>query len=338
MDRQYVGIDFHRRRSVIVRLSSAGERLAIHRVDNDPFQFSAVLAEAGPAPAVVVEATYGWYWVVDLLQDLGATVHLANPKALNWGDRRVKNDVVDATDLADMLRMGRLAHAWIAPPAIRELRELVRYRAKLVQLRSGLKAQVHAVMAKEGVLPGTLDMFGQAGERQLDQMDLGRNYAIRVASLRELIGAYDREILTLERDIHQHLKADRGYRAVQAINGVGRTIAAILVAEIGDVSRFPTPAHLCSWAGLTPRHHESDTKTRRGKISKQGSRLLRWALIEGISRYHGGEVLAHSYHQIAKRRGTNKARVAVARKVLTLAYYGLRDGEIRCLAPAQVAA
>src|SRR5438876_4389784 len=197
MDRQYVGIDFHRRRSVIVRLSSAGERLAIHRVDNDPFEFAAVIAEAGNSPAVVIEATYGWYWVVDLLQDLGATVHLANPKALNWGDRRVKNDVVDATDLADMLRMGRLAHAWIAPPAIRELREVVRYRAKLVQLRSGLKAQVHAVMAKEGALPRQSDMFGPAGNRQLDQLELGEPFARRVRSLRQLIAAYDREITAL---------------------------------------------------------------------------------------------------------------------------------------------
>jgi len=169
-------------------------------------------------------------------------------------------------------------------------------------------------------------------------MELGRNYAVRVQSLRDLIERYDREIVMLERDIHQHLRADRGYRAVQAINGVGPTIAAILVAEIGDVSRFATPAQLCSWAGLTPRHHESDLKTRRGRISKQGSRLLRWALIEGISRYHGGEILAGQYHKIAKRRGRNKARVAIARKVLTLAYYGLRDGEIRCLAPAQAAA
>jgi transposase len=338
MDRQYVGIDFHRRRSVIVRLDAAGVRLGLYRVANDPFEFAAAIADAGESPAVVIEATYGWYWVVDLLQDLGATVHLANPKALNGGDRRVKNDVVDATDLADMLRMGRLAHAWIAPPPIRELRELVRYRAKLVQLRSGLKAQVHAVMAKEGALPKSDDMFGPAGNRQLDALDLSRNYAIRVQSLRDLIGHYDGEIVTLERDIHQHLKADRGYQAVQAIHGVGRTIAAILVAEIGDVSRFPTPAHLCSWAGLTPRHHESDTKTRRGRISKQGSRLLRWALIEAISCDHGGEILKHRYHQIATRRGTNTARVAVARKVLTLAYYGLRDGEIHCLAPAQAAA
>jgi transposase len=338
MDRQYVGIDFHRRRSVIVRLSASGERLGVTRVANEASEFAAVMVDAGAEPQVVIEATYGWYWAVDFLQELGATVHLANPKALNWGDRRVKNDVVDATDLADMLRLGRLPEAWIAPPALRELRELVRYRAKLVQLRSGLKAQVHAVLAKEGVLPRHLDVFCAAGQRQLDALELGRNYAIRVQSLRDLIATYDRQVALLERDIHQHLKGHRGYRAVQAINGVGPVIAAILVAEIGDVSRFPTPAHLCSWAGLTPRHHESDTKTRRGRITKQGSRLVRWALIEGISRYHGGPVLAHQYRKLAKRRGANKARVAIARKVLTLAYYGLRDGEIRCLAPAQAAA
>lgn len=337
MDQQYVGIDFHRRRSVIVRMNGSGERLAVVRVANEPAAFAAVIADAGPAPQVVIEATYGWYWIVDLLQQQGAVVHLANPKALNWGDRRVKNDVIDATDLADMLRLRRLPEAWIAPPALRELRELVRYRAKLVQLRSGLKAQVHAVMAKEGVLPTVGDMFCAKGNEQLDAMRLSRNYAIRVASLRDLIAIYDDQIVGLERDIHRHLRHDRGYQAVQAINGVGRTIAAILVTEIGDISRFPTPQHLCSWAGLTPGHRESDTKAHRSGITKQGSRLLRWALIEGISRYHGGPKLAADYRQIAKRRGINKARVAVARKVLTLVYYGLRDGEIRCLARPEAA-
>jgi transposase len=264
-------------------------------------------------------------------------VHLVNPRALNWGDRRVKNDVNDATDLADMLRLNRLAEAWIAPPALRELRELVRYRAKLVQLRSGLKAQVHAVMAKEGVLPGVSDLFGPAGTRQLDQLELAAPFARRVRSLRGLIAGYDREISALERDLHQHLRGHRGYEAIQAINGIGRVSAAVLVAEIGDVSRFPTAAQLCSWVGLTPRHRESDLKTRRGHISKQGSRLVRATLIEGISRYHGGPHLDVQYRKIAKRRGANKARVALARKVLTLVYYGLRDGEIRCLAHADAA-
>jgi transposase len=322
---------------VIVRLSAGGERLGTHRIVNDPFELSAVIERCGERPEVVIEATYGWYWAVDLLQELGATVHLANPNALNWGDRRVKNDEIDAHDLADMLRLGRLPRAWIAPPAIREVRELVRYRAKLVQLRTGLKAQVHAVMAKEGVLPKVSDMFGPAGTRQLDALELGTPFAHRVSSLRQMIGMYDREIATLERDIHQHLKHHPGYKAVQAINGVGKISAAVLVAEIGDVTRFPTPQHLCCWCGLTPRHRESDLKTRRGRISKQGSRLVRSTLIEGISRYHGGSVLDAQYQRIAKRRGKNKARVALARKVLTLVYYGLRDGEIRCLAPAKAA-
>jgi transposase len=337
MDRQYVGIDFHRRRSVIVRVDGDGERLGLHRIVNEPSELAAVMALCGDAPEVVIEATYGWYWAVQLLQDLGATVHLANPNALNWGDRRVKNDEIDATDLADMLRLGRLPKAWIAPPAIRELRELVRYRAKLVKLRSGLKGQVHAVMAKEGVLPKVTDIFGPAGTRQLDALQLGAPFAHRITSLRALIAVYDREVIRLERDIHQHLKHDAGYKAVQAINGVGKISAAILVAEIGDISRFPT-AHLCCWCGLTPRHRESDTKTRRGRISKQGSRLIRATLIEGVSRYHGGAHLDAKYRTIAKRRGKNKARIALARMVLTLVYYGLRDGEIRCLAPAKAAA
>jgi hypothetical protein len=99
------------------------------------------------------------------------------------------------------LRLGRLPEAWIARPATRELRELVRYRAKPVGLRSGLKAQVHAVMAKEGVLPAAADMFCRAGNRQLDGITLGANYTIRVESLRDLIELYDREVVMLEAEV-----------------------------------------------------------------------------------------------------------------------------------------
>jgi transposase len=339
MAREYVGIDFHRRRSVVVRMSTRGKRLSVVRIDNSPAALAEAVTAAGDHPHVVIEATYGWYWAVDVLQELGATVHLANPNALNWGERRVKNDVVDATDLADMLRLGRLPEAWIAPPALRELRELVRYRAKLVQLRSGLKAQVHAVMAKEGVLATVVDMFGPAGQVQLDEIGLGRNYAIRVESLRDLIEVYDREVVMLERHIHRHLAHHAGYQAVQAINGVGRTIAAILVAEIGDISRYRPPRLVWWGAGHPPGRRESDVKGHDEGITKKGSKLLRWALIEGISRYHGGPHLAATFRSLAERRGTNRARVAIARRVLTLAYYGLRDGEIRCLnqQPAEAA-
>ncbi len=333
---QYVGIDLHRRRSVIVRVDEHGGYSTPVRIDNDAAVLAAEVAKAGEHPEVVLEATYGWYWAVDVLQEIGATVHLAHPLGLNWGHRRHKDDVADATDLVDMLRLGRLPEAWIAPPACRELRELVRYRAKLVCLRSGLKAQVHAVLAKEGVHVPVSDLFGVAGQRLLDEVPLGRAYTIRVESLRNLIEVYDREVDMADCEVRAALAGHPGWSAVQAIPGVGPVLGAVFVAEIDDVGRVPSARHLCSWAGLTPSHRESDTTVVKGHITKQGSRLVRWAAVEAAQKT--GDFLRSDYRRIAERRNNRKiARVAVARKILTLVYYGLRDGHIRCLEPEAAA-
>jgi transposase len=333
MATQYVGIDLHRRRSVIVRHDADGEVLENLRIDNDPVALACAIEKAGPDPEVVLEATYGWYWAADVLQAAGARVHLAHPLGVKgFAYRRVKNDERDAADLADLLRLKRLPEAWIAPPELRELRELVRYRAKLVALRSGLKAQVHAVLAKEGVAVNVSDLFGKAGLALLDQAQLRPAYRLRVASLLELIDAFDAEIEHLRRKVAHQLAGHRGYHAIQGIPGVGPVIAAVFVAEIGDVTRFPRPANLCSWAGLTPRHYESDTTVRRGHITKQGSRLVRWAAVEAVQRLPHDLKLRSDRDRIGHRRGKSIGKVAAARKLLTLVYYGLRDGHIRCLA------
>jgi transposase len=331
VERQYVGIDLHRRRSVIVRMTGDGEVLETVRIVNDPVALSLELAKAGPDPEVALESTYGWYWAADLLEADGAVVHLVHPLGLHWDARRVKNDERDATELAHRLRRGDLPESWIAPPEVRELRELIRYRAKLAALRTSAKAQIHAVMAKLGILPTQSDMFSPTGQLLLDEMPFEGAYAIRVDSLRDLLEIYERELAMVEQALHRRLAGHKGYWAIQALNGVGRITAAIFVAEIGDVTRFPSPHQLCSWAGLTPTHRESDTKVRRGHITKQGSTLVRWAAVEAVARYHGGAPIAPAFLRIAKRRGVMIARVAAARKLLRLVYYGLRDGEIRCL-------
>ena len=331
MERQYVGIDLHRRRSVIVRKGADGNVLGTARIDNEPLALAAEIAKAGADAEVVVEATYGYYWAADVIQDCGARLHLAHPSGNDWGHRRVKNDLRDAEDLADLLRLGRLAEAWIAPPEIRELRELVRYRAKLRGLRCGLRCQVHAVLAKEGVNVVMSDLFGVAGTQLLDTVPLGDAYTVRVESLRDLLEIYDREIAMLDGKIATRLDGDKGYHAIQAIPGVGPILAAVFVAEIGDVTRFPDARRLASWAGLTPRHRESDTKVRRGHITKMGPALVRWAAIEAVARGRGPSVLRQHWRSVAERRGNKIGRVAAARKLLTLVYYGLRDGEIRCL-------
>lgn len=329
---QFVGIDLHRRRSVIVRMTDAGEVLESVRIVNDVDRLDAVMARAGVDPEVVIEATYGWYWAVDALQDAGATVHLAHPlgvKAFEY--RRVKNDVRDASDLADLLRMGRLPEAWIAPPATRELRELVRHRAKLVALRSHGKAEVHAVLAKCGVQVPMSDLFGMEGLGLLDRLRLPAAYAARVASLRRVIDDLDFEIELFTNLTRGRLRTDPGYVAVQQIPGIGPTLAAVFVAEIGDVHRFDSAAQLACWAGLTPKHHESDTHVRRGRITKQGSRLVRWAAVESVQRLGPHTRVGALRERVADRRGTHIGAVAAARQQVEYVFYALRDGHVRAL-------
>ena len=150
--RQIVGIDLHRRRSVIVRMTETGDRLGSIRIDNDPMTLAAEIAQAGEHPQVVLEATYGWYWAADVLADAGAEVHLAHPLGVKgFAYRRVKNDLRDAADLADLLRMGRLPEAWIAPPALREVRELVRHRALCRHRHKARYAEVRVMPRPERV-------------------------------------------------------------------------------------------------------------------------------------------------------------------------------------------
>jgi hypothetical protein len=134
-------------------MTEAGEMLETVRISNDPEYLRLVMARAGEAPEVALEACYGWYWAADALLELGASVHLAHPLGVKgFAYRRVKNDERDAADLADLLRMGRLPEAWIAPPASRELRELVRHRAKLVGLRTNLKKLIKSLIVLARVI------------------------------------------------------------------------------------------------------------------------------------------------------------------------------------------
>jgi len=337
--RQVVGMDLHRQRSVLVRMTEDGRKLETARIGNSPAALRAVLARAGDSPRVVVEATYGWYWAADVLEEAGAEVHLAHPlgvKAFSY--RRVKNDERDCADLADLLRLGRLPEAWISPPPVRALREVTRYRHKLVAQRTSCKDQVHAVLAKAGIAAAHSDIFGRGGGIWLDQLPLPQPYAGKVASLRALAGVLDGEITRLEGQAAAMLAGDPGYAAIRALPGIGPVLGAVICAEIGDITRFGKPGQLCSWAGLTPRHYESDVKVIRGHVSKQGSRMLRWALTEAIQHQPEGTRPRQAKEAITARRGPGArsiAKTAAARTLLTDVFYAMRDGHLRrATAPA----
>jgi transposase len=288
------------------------------------------MTRAGEAPDVVLEACYRWYWAADTLAELGAAVHLAHPLGVKmFAYRRVKNEERDAADLADLLWMGRLPEAWIAPPATRELRGWVRHRAKLVELRSNLKCQVHGILAGAGVQVPMSDLFGPSGQQLLFTARVATESRSRIDSLQRLITALDFEVDLFAKLVAGWLREHSGYQAIQLIPGVGSILAAVFTAEIGDITRFRQPEQLASWAGLTPKHHESDTTVHRGRITKQGSRLMRWAAIEAVQRLPGRTRIGQVRDRVAARRGHNIGVVAAARELTELVFYGLRDHHVR---------
>ena len=128
-----------------------------------------------------------------------------------------------------------------------------------------------------------------------------------------------------------------GYRAVRTLPGIGPVLGAVFVAEIGDVRRFPNPHRLASWAGLT-KHHESDTKVHRGRITNQGSRLVRWAAVEAVQRAPKTSRVGLVRDRVGARRGRNIGVVAAARELVELSFYALRDGHVRLGVPSSAAA
>jgi transposase len=329
-----VGIDLHKRRSHIAALDEQGRKVLSRRIDNDPATFLELLAEIDGASKVALEATYGWEWLADVLEEAGFELHLAHPlrtKAI--ASARVKTDSVDALTLAHLLRTDLLPEAYIAPRDLRDLRDLLRQRVALTHMRSALKNRVHALIARQGIRHEQTDLFGKAGLEFLAALELREPPRRRLDSLLALIADFDREIAATTREIDQRARRDDRVDVLCQIRGVGPYTAMLVIAEIGDIGRFAKARKLCAWAGLTPTVRSSDGKARLGRISRQGSRPLRWALVEAAQHsVRGGGPLRDDFERITKRRGRKIAKVAVARKILTLCYYGLRDGEIRCLA------
>lgn len=324
----YAGVDLHRKVSHVAVLDQRGELVLNRRIASRPEEFLRIFGELEPAPIeVAFEATYGWGWFADLLTDAGIQAHMAHPLATKAiATARVKNDAVDAKTLAHLLRTNLLPEAWIAPPEVREARRLVRTRASLQRISSRLKCQTRAILVDHGITLPITDYFGPAGRNLLAEARLPEASRNRVDAALRLIDQVGSEVGICEAEIRARFKTDPRLRRLLPIPGIGFTTAALVVAEVWDVSRFPSADRLCSWAGLTPSERSSAEHVKRGHITKQGSRWLRWILVEAAARPGLRDPGLRKFHDhIARRRGNKIARVALARRLLTLSFYALRD-------------
>jgi transposase len=323
----YVGIDVHRKRSQVAVVDQVGQVLANRNVPNGVETILSVIGDLPIGTPVAFEAAYGWGWLVELLEAYGFTPHLSHPsrcKAI--ASARLKNDKVDAHILAQLLRADLLPEAWIAPPKVRQLRTLLRHRIGLVRLRTLLRNRIHAVLADHGQ-HRPQGCWSGPGRQWLVGLDLPPASREVVGDCLAVIDALQVPIDRLDAEVHAHAKADPRVKLLTTLPGVGSLTALVILAEVGDITRFGSARKLAAWAGFTPTVRGSDLTVRHGHISKQGSAWLRWILCEAAQTAKRSPEFAASYQAIARRRGKNIATTAVARKLLTRAYHLLADAQ-----------
>jgi transposase len=233
-----------------------------------------------------------------------------------------------------LLRADLLPEGWIAPPPVRQLRALLRHRVHLVRLRTLLRNRIHAIVADHGH-DRRGGYWSGPGRAWLGSLELPAVSRELVEDDLDLIDALQDRIDRLDWEIRQRARSDPRVKVLTQLPGVGPFIALVILAEIGDASRFGSARKLASWAGLTPTVRGSDRVAHYGHISKEGSVWLRWVLCEAAQTAKRHPQFAGSFQAIARRRGKKIATTAVARKLLTRAWHLLTDAEhAQALQPA----
>ena len=285
----------------------------------------------GKLAAVALEATNGWRWVARQLQEGGFEVRLVDPgraSALRGRRRRPKTDRLDARWLALILARQLLSEceAWLPPAEIQRLRDQTRLRKALANDHTRWAQRLHALLTHEGWPCARSRLLTVAGRRWIEGLNLDPGVRAHVDAMLTIMAAITQQLEPIEAELRRFAHRDPRCRALQTIYGVGPIVACHLLAEIGDTSRFQRPRQLVRASGLDPAVIESADSKRRGRLAKQGSPYLRWALVEAAQHGHRQTSPDHTlYTKVKHRRGSGRARLTVARKIAHRAYHVLDD-------------
>lgn len=324
----YIGVDLGKQRSYFVIQDREGHVLKHMSLLNDRSLLEPALRAYVPGQAVM-EATCNYYWMYNELKRLGLGVVLAHPlKTRAIADAKVKNDRLDASMLAHLLRANLIPQSYIPTERIRALRELTRQHIRLTRIRTRVKNQGHALLTKLNLKPTERmsDVFGKKGRLWLQALPLPEVFDFEKDQILEQVEFYNHLIQQVDWKIEVMLKDFPEAKRLMDIPGIGQLGGAMILAEIGDIHRFPFPKKLVGYAGLSPGLYASgDTFHTRG-ITHQGNKFLRWILCEA-AQHHVMKPgpLRSFYLRLKEKKGHGKAVVAVARKLLVQVYYVLKE-------------
>lgn len=319
----YAALDVHKRGCHGVVVDDDGEVLKDEGFENSLSGVKDFFHDFRPDDTVI-EACYSWRPTYERLEEIGIQPKLAHPKEVEAiASSETKTDSIDARTLAHLLRTGFVPEAYVPPKDIRELRDKTRLRAKLGNERSRMKAKVRAEMEKYRV-ELEKNPFTKSGKEKLKETGIEP-----IDHYLAVLGTIEDRIERLERDFEEIAGDYDEAELLMTIPGISYFSALLMLAEIGDIDRFPDPEKLCSYAGLVPRVYQSGEHRWSGSIKKDRDKFLQWILIE-CTWIHVGcadSQLTRYYRKKKSKKDPKMAAIATAKKLLTTIYYMLKRGE-----------
>ena len=325
------GFDVHRRQITFDALDTETGEVSRGRIDATPAAVGAwVRRFRGRGVRVAVEACTGWLFVCDALVSAGAEPHLAEPvetRALRGRKRRAKTDREDARWLRELLADGRLPESWIPPEHVRQWRSRARLRHTLIDERTQWLQRIQATLFHHGV-SGTPERLRTDGGRAfLERLQLPADARERIEIALAMVDAIEQRIAPLERELRQLARRQTGCQALMRLYGMGELTSLITLCELGDVGRLSASRKAVRMAGIDIGVHRSDRRARVGKLYRQGSPHLRWALYEAALSACRPSSPDHAEDLALKARGLShtRASLTIARKLARRSFHVLRE-------------
>jgi len=334
---QFIGCDAHKKFSVFVAVNEKGQAGEALRVVHDRMLIREFLSRLPVHSAIAVEASRNYSWLVEEMERAGHRPKLCNPlEAKRRMGLTHKTDKLDARGLAILLRNGTLPEVWIPPSELRDQRELLRLRIFLVRLRTRVKNRIHGTLSRHNVQVPGADLFGAGARAELDTRLPELPIHSREAIEQELatLDFLETEVDAAEERLEAIMKVSAEVALLKTLPCVGNILSMVMMLEIGKVERFPTAAHLASYAGLVPRVHSSGGHTRMGQVCGNVNRNLKWAFVETANlivvnqRRLTGTHVVRLYQKLRRAKNHQKAAVAVARHLAEAAWWMLTKLEV----------
>ena len=318
-----VGCDQHKKYSYIVTKNQKGDlvdQLKLYHVDKNNIKD---YFDGLPKDSVVALEACGFdQWLGDLIEESGLNVKLAHAaKAKAIAEERIKTDKISAGALADLLRLNMLPEAYRAPIYIRDTRAFMRYRFRLITMRSSVKNKIHSIIDYQGIQQSFSDLFGRKGRTFLSQLDLKEPYNSIIKNYLSVIDNLTVLINKVDAQLRRQLKENPDAKLLATIPGIGVITAHIILAEVGDITRFKDRHKLARYIGIVPSLHQSGQILYRGHITKQGNKYLRTAFVESAqTAIRRDPYLKAKFDKIRAKKGYGVAIVAIAHKLIKSTY------------------